>query len=284
MKRYEFAIPLLVILLLGLNGCVTPEARNLTPEAADIQTRFFGDNENILSRMMSGTPHETPLFHFKGEKEGPKALIIGGTHGNEPAGFEAAHRLVKKYIDTPLKTGEVFLIPAANKIADGKNKRRIKTPRGVDREMGNLNRCYPGNVHGLPMEKMAYEITSLISDHDMDVVIDLHESPVFHLEYIQDTTSSEYHGLGQTLIYTPNDEASWIALVLLDEMNESIAPGAEQFSPAAGPVQHSAAWSAGEFFKIPGFTTETCKKLPLDTRIQYQMKMVGIILRETGIN
>lgn len=283
MNRSDFAILFLVVMLLGLSSCVTPETQNLTPDAAKIRSQYFLDNEYILSRLMLGTPHETPLFHFKGELEGPKALIIGGTHGNEPAGFEAAHRLIKKHIETPLKTGEVFLIPAANKIADAKNKRRIKTPRGVDIEMGNLNRCYPGNAHGLPMEKLAYEITTLIKDHDIDVVIDLHESPVFHLEYMKDTTSSEYHGLGQTLIYTADDDASWIALVLLDEMNESIAPGVEQFSLAAGPVQHSAAWSAGEFFDIPGFTTETCKKLPLDTRIQYQMKMAGIILRESGI-
>jgi len=278
-----YILSLLTALYIGLSGCATYKFQNLTPEAAEIQREYFSGSTHIFTQMMSETPHQTPLFHFRGEQSGPRVLIIGGTHGNEPAGFEAAHRLVRKFTDTPLVKGEVFLIPEANKVADRKNKRRIKTPWGVDEELGNLNRCYPGNAHGLPMERMAFEITSLIREHGIDLVVDLHESPVFHLEYMKDTTNSEYHGLGQTLIYTPDDEASWITLVLLDEMNEDIPPGLEQFSPAAGPVQHSAAWSAGECHGIPGFTTETCKKLPLDQRIHYQMKMVDIILREAGI-
>ncbi|MBT3227571.1 MAG: hypothetical protein HOD43_00770 [Candidatus Marinimicrobia bacterium] len=275
------ALSIVILMQLAIN-CTSRIPEYLTSEAKEIRSSYFHSSENIDGLMLSGTINETPLFRFQGDEAGPTALIIGGTHGNEPAGFEAAHRLIKQFSDSPLKTGEIFIIPEANKIADQKNNRRIKAPRGVDIEMGNLNRCYPGNSHGLPMEKMAFEITTLIKTHDIDVVIDLHESPVFHLEYIE--ANSQYHGLGQTLIYTPNEEASWIALMLVDEMNEAIPPGLEQFSLAAGPVQHSAAWSAGEFFGIPGFTTETCKKLPLETRIDYQLKMVGIILREAGIS
>jgi len=270
-----------LVLIQLVSNCTTGNPQYLTPEAKEIQSSYFHSSEYIDGLMLSGTINETPLFRFQGDETGPAVLIIGGTHGNEPAGFEAAHRLVKQFSDSPPKVGEVFIVPEANKIADQKHNRRIKAPRGVDIEMGNLNRCYPGNSHGLPMEKMAFELTTLIKIHDIDVVIDLHESPVFHLEYVE--ANSQYHGLGQTLIYTPNEEASWIALVLIDEMNETIPAGLEQFSLAAGPVQHSAAWSAGEFFGIPGFTTETCKKLPLETRIDYQLKMVGIILREAGI-
>jgi len=271
----------LVLLLQLVCSCTQGIPHYLTPEAHEIHAQYFHSSTNISQIILSGTRNETPLFHFQGEEAGPAVLIIGGTHGNEPAGFETAHRLVKQFSESQLKVGEVFIIPEANTIADQNKSRRIKVPRGVDIEMGNLNRCYPGNSHGLPMEQMAYQITELIRQHDIDVVLDLHESPVFHLEYIEE--NSQYHGLGQTLIYTPNEAASWIALMLIDEMNEEIPPGLEQFSLAAGPVQHSAAWSAGEFFDIPGFTTETCKKLPLETRIKYQLKMTDIILREAGI-
>ena len=113
-----YILSLLTALYIGLSGCATYKFQNLTPEAAEIQREYFSGSTHIFTQMMSETPHQTPLFHFRGEQSGPRVLIIGGTHGNEPAGFEAAHRLVRKFTDTPLVKGEVFLIPEANKVAD----------------------------------------------------------------------------------------------------------------------------------------------------------------------
>lgn len=262
--------------------CASAPHPYLTPESQAIHDQFDSTSVHFNRYLMAGTDYATPLFHFKGKVAGAKVLIIGGTHGNEPAGYEAAHRLLKILSETPISEGEVFILPTANRLAGLAFERRIKVPGGVNREMGNLNRCYPGNSHGLPMEQLAFQITGLIKEFAIDAVVDFHESPVFHLEYVEN--SGQYHGLGQTLIYTPNDAGSWIAMVLLDEMNSTIPDGFQQFSLAAGPVRHSAAWSAGEFFAIPGFTTETCKKLPLETRIAYQLQMVRIILREAGIS
>ena len=56
---------------------------------------------------------------------------------------------------------EFFIIPEDNNVAYNKNKRRIPVPKGMDIELGNLNRCYPGNPDGLPMEKAAYEIKEM---------------------------------------------------------------------------------------------------------------------------
>lgn len=262
-------------------SCAMTAPPYLTPEAEVINSKYFSENQLVFRYLLAETEYQTPLFRFQGEQDGPAVLIIGGTHGNEPAGFEAGHRLVEMFMENQPATGTIFLLPEANTIAAKNKSRRIKTPSGVDREMGNLNRCYPGNSHGLPMEQLAYQITKLIKEFDISAVVDLHESPVFHLEYVEN--SGQYHGLGQTLIYTPNEAASWTAMVLIDEMNATIPPGREQFSLAAGPVEHSAAWAAGEFFDIQGFTTETCKQLPLDTRVKYQIQMVKIILREVGI-
>lgn len=262
-------------------NCTTTAPPHLTPESMVIRDQFSNSKQYLFRHLLADTEYETPVFRFRGEETGPVVLIIGGTHGNEPAGYEAVHRLLKILAEMNIKTGEVFIIPEANRLADLAFTRRIKTPCGVDKELGNLNRCYPGNSHGLPMQRLAFQITKMIKEFGIDVVVDLHESPVFHLEYMEN--SGQYHGLGQTLIYTPNEAATWTAMVLLDEMNSAIPPGLEQFSLAARPVQHSAAWSAGEFFGIPGFITETCKKLPLETRVAYQIKMVKIILREAGI-
>ncbi len=278
----QFRKVLAIVLTVGfIWNCATVVPDYLTPESQSAHDKYFTDSTLVYRYLMAGTENQTPLYRFHGEQEGPTVLIIGGTHGNEPAGFEAGYDLLEMFLKKPPLKGTVFLVPEANTIAAQIKSRRIKTPRGVDHEMGNLNRCYPGNSHGLPMEQLAYQITKLIREFNISAVIDLHESPVFHLEYKED--SGQYHGLGQTLIYTPNEAASWTAMVLIDEMNATIPPGREQISLAAGPVEHSAAWSAGTFFGIQGFTTETCKQLPLETRVRYQIQMVQIILREVGI-
>jgi len=198
---------------------------------------------------MKGTRYETPLFHFKGEADGPVVMILGGTHGNEPAGFEAAHFLLKQFSDSPIKCGEIFIIPESNRVADSLMERRIPTPDSLDIELGNLNRCYPGKEDGLPMEQMAFEIMDLIKKHRVSLFLDLHESPVYHLQSRKKDGS--YHGLGQTLIYTLNEEATWLAMVVLDQINTGIPAGIEQFSLIENPIELSGAWSAGKFFQIP---------------------------------
>ena len=103
----------------------------------------------------------------------------------------------------------------------------------------------------------------------------------FHLESKDEKGS--YKGLGQTLIYTPNDEATWLAMVVVDEMNSSIFERIKQYSLVERPIESSSAWSAGNHFGIPAFTVETCKQLPLEERVEYQVRIVNIILREKGI-
>ena len=267
-----------IFFLLFLFHCSRPY---LSEKSRVIHTSFWAADSLLHGYIMKGTKYETPVFHFASASNGPTVLILGGTHGNEPAGFETAHRLLKQFSATKLQQGDIFIIPEANKIADLKNKRRIPVPDGVDIERGNLNRCYPGDSTGLPMEQAAFQITKLIREENVGLLLDLHESPVFHLEWKDN--SKQYHGLGQTLIYTPNEKATWLGMVVLDNLNGSIPPGVKQFSLAERPIKHSAAWLAGEIFNISGFTVETCKKLPLEERIQYQLKIVNTILREMGM-
>ncbi|MFH1853292.1 MAG: succinylglutamate desuccinylase/aspartoacylase family protein [Candidatus Neomarinimicrobiota bacterium] len=276
-----FKSAFLVSTVIFLSACSTTVPAYLTDDSERIHQEYFGTTGLAFELLLAGTEYETPVFHFTGTDPGPAVLIIGGTHGNEPAGFEAAHRLLKIFASGHLDRGSVYLIPEANKLADRRGSRSIRTPRGVNRELGNLNRCYPGNTNGLPMEQAAFQITNLIKQNGVSAVIDLHESPVFHMEYKDE--SGQYHGLGQTVIYTNNEEGAWISMLVVDEMNTTIPPGLEQFSLAANPVQHSAAWLAGDCFNLPGFTIETCKKLPLENRISYQIQIVDIILREIGL-
>lgn len=278
---FRASILLVSLIVMLLASCAAPTRFYLTPASQQIKQLFWKSDSSFHGFLMKGTKYQTPIFHFKSENEGTSVMILGGTHGNEPAGFEAAYYLIRQFSTTWLKTGEIFIIPEANRIADSLNSRRIPVPKGVAIEKGNLNRCYPGNPDGLPMERLAHQVTQFMMEHEIDLVLDLHESPKFHLESKDENGS--YIGLGQTLIHTPNDEATWLALVVLDEVNSTIFNRMQQFSLVECPIESSAAWVAGKQFGIPAFTIETCKQLPLAKRVEYQVKIVNIILMEKGI-
>ncbi|HDP98932.1 MAG TPA: hypothetical protein ENN22_07105 [bacterium] len=253
----------------------------LSEESQKIHRSFWACDSLIFKQLMKNTPYQTPVFLFDSQKNGSVVLIVGGTHGDEPAGCEAAHRLLSFLSNVELLQGKIFIIPEANKIAVSENKRRIPVPQDVDREKGNLNRCFPGDSEGLPMEQMAHEVTNLIRSQQVELFMDLHESKFYHLETTDD--SEEFNGLGQTLIFTVNEQAAWLGMVAVDHLNSSIEPGIKRFTLVERPVKFSAAWFAGELFGIPAFTVETCRKLPLEERIYYQLEAVKIMLEDKGV-
>jgi predicted deacylase len=273
-----------IILFFGiavLSNCAIRTAAYLTPQGQVIKQQYWRANSYLFGYFMEGTKYQTPIFKFDSRKEGPTILILGGTHGNEPAGFETAYRLLAQFSTTPIQAGKIFVVPEANRVAVSHKNRRISVPEGIDFERGNLNRCYPGDPAGLPMEREAYQITEFIRSQNVDLFIDLHESPKFHLE--SRDVKGNYYGLGQTLIYTPNEEATWLAMLVADELNSRISEKMKQFSLVEHPIESSAAWSAGKHFNIPAFTVETCKKLPIEERIQYQLEILNLIFREKGM-
>ena len=232
-------------------------------------------------KLLAGTQYETLLYIFQGEKPGPAVLILGGTHGNEPAGYEAAFRLIDRFRNNFIKSGKVLIIPEANIQAIKHYQRRIPVPDGVDRELGNLNRCYPGRLDGTPMEKLAKIILDRARAEAVVAFIDMHESPVFHLETMK---ADEDGGLGQSIVFYPTEESSYLAMIAVGELNEIVPGDPVTFSMLERPIKRSAAWAAGEYLdQIVAFTVETCKKLPLEERIQYHVKTVEIVLREKGM-
>jgi succinylglutamate desuccinylase len=243
--------------------------------------QIYQDIDNVAVSgkidLMAGTPYQTPAFIYDSGKPGSTALVIGGTHGNEPAGYEAALRLVDLLQNQVPQQGKVIVIPLANRKAVEDYNRYIPVPGGVDRELGNLNRCYPGDPQGLPMQQMAHQIQQLAIEHKADIFIDMHEAPYLHL----DTPPESYRdmGLGQTMIYSPNEPSGWLLIELLDNINEGIAASTHKFSSIDKPILHSAAWWAGEQLGIAAFTFETYKKVDIEERIAYHLGLVEIALK-----
>ncbi|AYG66067.1 succinylglutamate desuccinylase/aspartoacylase family protein [Rhizobium sp. CCGE531] len=98
--------------------------------------------------------------------EGPTAVLIGGTHGDEYEGQIAHMRLARKLSETDV-TGRVIIMPSLNFPA-------VEAGRRVSPiDEGNLNRLYPGRAHGTATEMIAHYVTEVLLPM-ADLVIDLH--------------------------------------------------------------------------------------------------------------
>lgn len=162
---------------------------------------------------LKGTRGDSDIYIFRGEEEGGSALILGGTHPNEPSSLMSAVIMIE---NLKVFKGTIYVIPRANASAFTHNdpqegspqKFHIKTDFGerwfrygsratnpLDQwpdpdiyihaasgqklsgnETRNLNRAYPGRIDGTFTEKVAYAIVELIKKNDINMTIDLHEA------------------------------------------------------------------------------------------------------------
>jgi len=162
---------------------------------------------------IAGTRGDTNVYVLDSGKPGASALILGGTHSNEPSGYLAAVLFVENAMPS---SGKLFVIPTANASAMTHTDYMEGTPRRFTLETAsgprsfrygsratspadqwpdpdiyvhassgqklsgsetrNLNRAYPGRPDGTFTEKVAFAITSLIRKENIDITVDLHEA------------------------------------------------------------------------------------------------------------
>jgi len=165
-------------------------------------------------RNLKKTRGDTEVYLYKGKEPGGTALILGGTHPNEPASMVTAVLLAENIRVTQ---GTVIVITRANNSGftatepqegypskftiESRSKRKRSFRIGSrftnildgwpdptvyehhpsrqvlsGNETRNLNRAYPGKANGTLTERIAYAITELIRQEKVDLVIDLHEA------------------------------------------------------------------------------------------------------------
>jgi hypothetical protein len=162
---------------------------------------------------LRGTRGDTEVYFLAGSAPGGTALVLGGTHANEPAGHVAAVTLVE---NVRMAGGRLLVIPTANASGFGANDPQeaappafsLDTPTGprwfrhgsrgsavVDQwpdpdiylhhpsgqtlsgsQTRNMNRAYPGRPDGNFTERCAHAVTELVRREKVDLVIDLHEA------------------------------------------------------------------------------------------------------------
>ena len=141
---------------------------------------------------LAGGPMDTPVYVLDGARPGGTIVVLGGTHGDESAGYLAAVVLVER---ARLATGRLIVVPRANASGFTHNLGQeahpqaftIETPGGArsftygarvtnpvhqwpdpqvyihaasgqalsGSETRNLNRAYPGRADGTLTEQLA---------------------------------------------------------------------------------------------------------------------------------
>ncbi len=203
---------LIVVVCLVAGGEFVDQRRpeQLFPASELTKVKHLSD----FNRTLRKTRGDTELFIFEGKEPGGTALIIGGTHPNEPASMVTATLLTE---NIRVEQGRVIIIVRANNsgftatepqegypsefyiVSRSERKRRFRVgsrftnildgwpdptvykhhPSGQilsGNETRNLNRSYPGKVNGSLTEMVAYAITELVRQEKVDIVIDLHEA------------------------------------------------------------------------------------------------------------
>ncbi|MDR1622585.1 MAG: succinylglutamate desuccinylase/aspartoacylase family protein [Synergistaceae bacterium] len=206
-----------VLLALALTVCFVTGREFAGSFALDAVFPAEGFEKKLLSDYFDGLkdhPMDTPVFVQTGAQPGGSALILGGTHPNEPSGYMAATLFLE---NARVSQGRLFVIPFAN--ASGcthtlpqeasPSRIHFSAANGAVRvfrygardtssvvmwptpdiyihkssgqelagnESKNLNRAYPGDPEGTPVEKLAYGIMELLRKEKITLAFDLHEA------------------------------------------------------------------------------------------------------------
>ncbi len=214
--------------------------------------------------LMEGTSFETVLYVIESPVEGPTVMVIGGVHGDEPAGYKAADSIATWAIDR----GRLLVLPRANVPSIAVQERNA--PGGPD-----LNRVFPGSSESNnETHVLAAEIFKVMTDYQPMWVIDLHEAE--YCEY-------QFRGaLGQTFIYPNEGSSNDIIKELLIAVNRSIYSERYGFMLLRGSARGSII-EAAQLLGSESVIIETCEQMELDDRIRYQRQSVSSLLYLLGI-
>ena len=122
--------------------------------------------------LMPGTAWQADGVAIHSGQPGPRIMVLGGVHGNEPGGWLAAQSIAEWEIER----GSLLVLPRLNWRSASAFVRTLP-------DYGDLNRLYPGDVNSTqPMARMAAAVIEAGRAFQPELLFDLHESWVFYAE------------------------------------------------------------------------------------------------------
>ena len=208
-------------------------------------------------RLLPGTALSTSVHVLDSGRPGRVALIVGGIHGDEPAGIEAARQLSG---ERPLRGKRIVIVQANRPAAEA----GLRTPA----YMQDLNRSFPGRKTGTDTERLAASIMTVVARYRPDIVIDLHEAAA--------EAGPERSEIANSLILSEEGRAAEIVLAVVDRIDP--AQNDTVFSFLAGAPAGSLNREVSQRFNIPVITVETARNDPLARRVARHFEKVKRIL------
>jgi predicted deacylase len=228
---------------------------------------FFTTTTNV---MLADTRFVTDYYLVDSGQPGPTVMLVGGVHGNEPAGAQAAEDIRH----WPIKNGRLIVIPRANVPGLEANKRLIP---GLETNLSNLNRNYPraGQSNNEARGELAQAIWKIAIDNKPGWVIDLHEGYDFH--------QLNEKSVGSSIICFPIPAGQLAADAMITAVNTVITNAQLKFVRRNMPVDGSLARATGEHLHVPGMILETTDKQPMELRVREHQIMVHQLLVHLGM-
>jgi hypothetical protein len=158
---------------------------------------------------------ELKYYIYDTKIEGKTILLLGGTHGNEPAGTESIKDFQKELNNKNiiLNRGKLILIPEVNYCA-------LKLGLRLIPFIGDMNRKYPYKLNEKINNNIIKKIIELISISDF--VIDFHEGWGFN--------RINKKSLGSTITPSTTNESMQMSKIILKELNKTIQDKDKKFT------------------------------------------------------
>jgi len=216
------------------------------------------------------TEYQTPYYILRTDTEYPKILIDACIHGDEVAGSYACDS-VMKYIN--VLEGTVAFIPKVNIKAFQMNTRGLNV---------DLNQVFPGDKNGtIYEERLAYDFMSFVDEFRPDYVINLHEAWTKFNENLYSKQKDK--SFGQTFITNSETFSDFLVRSNLN-VNKQISNPETKFRIQYFPFKPNHSMdNIIDKLKIPSYTVETLRILPLEERIYYHIICILTFIEESGV-
>ncbi|MCG5220049.1 M14 family metallopeptidase [Streptosporangium sp. KLBMP 9127] len=163
--------------------------------------------EQVPVTTLAGHLLELTVHTLRGAAPGPRLVLFGGIHGDEPMGSETVRRIVET-IDTAELSGTIVAVPVANPYA------LQALTRNTPIDGVNLNRIFPGTRTGTVTEQVAAVLCEILSGADH--FIDFHSGGILatvDYAYIHDAGAEMSRAFGCSVLYKgkpyPGSATGW---------------------------------------------------------------------------
>lgn len=233
---------------------------------------FSGEQSSSSGVLAPDTQWETPWFRIESGEPGPVFVLIGGVHGNEPAGAIAAEQIR----DWPIRKGTLVVVPEANRLALAAKERRLP---GLIEDAGDLNRHFPRTGEAEEtMSPLAAALWEFVKAQEPDWVVDLHEGFAVRRQNAE--------SVGSSLLCDPDETTRPLFAKAHAAVNASIPDAANHFVLMAKnrTANGSLVRASMDRLGATGAILETTYKgFPLGLRVRQHRLMVAELLGGLGM-